>query len=115
MINKGELLEVVAALHEYGLGGNTIAALTGFHASTIKYYLRELGLPPMTTTKRVEKILSSLPHELKNRATNLKVRSELLDAQYSGSHRAVDSVLRGSWCSDVTDVTNPAEEPVGGL
>lgn len=115
MINKGEMLDVVSAMADRGLGGNTIAALTGYHASTIKYYLRELGVAPMTTTRRVERILAYLPEELKSRAASLKARSDLMDAKHRGGHETVDTILSHPWSSDIADETLGVNERVGVL
>lgn len=117
MINKGEMLEVVAALADRGLGGNTIADLTGYHPSTVKYYLRELGVAPMTQALRVERILAYVPDELKMRAASLKARSDLMDAQHKsrGLHGALSGALTRRWGSDVADDTSAAEGRIGGV
>lgn len=115
MIDKGEMMDVVAALADRGLGGNTIAELTGYHPSTVKYYLRELGVRPMTQALRVERILAYVPEELKMRAASLKTRSDLMDAQHRGANGALDRAMTRRWGNDVADDTSPAEARIGGV
>ena len=92
-INKGEMLDIVLGLSDRGLGANAIAGLIGYHPSTIKRYLRDLGVLHMTQARRVERIVANLPPQLLADACRIRRLSEALDARSGAIEDASKQVM----------------------
>jgi len=114
-IPKTEIVLLVERLADRGLGANTIAELTGYHPSSIKHYLRMLGIPQMTQSRRVERIKAHLPEELLEQAASVKMRSELLDATYKGLAGSLDDLMMLRPSSAIADDTSAARPIACGV
>jgi len=80
LISKREMMEVVEGLAARGLGARSIARLIGYHESTVKRRLVDMGAPRMTNVMRVRRIIECLPEDLRDRAGALRLRVEAMDA-----------------------------------
>ena len=80
-VPKAELLELIAALHERGLGSHRIAELIGYARSGVSGYMSDMGLHSRNPRHAANAIIKHLPPELEARVLRVKLKSDAAHAR----------------------------------
>ena len=74
---KGEVMEIIATLHGFGLGARTISQVLGYSERLMRCYMRDLGLPRHNPRTISRSIVDNLPSEVVQEADRIKARHSI--------------------------------------